>query len=154
MEKKLDLSRLVLNLANTIIHNRNCHLTELGLTSSQADCMKFFITNGKASIKILRSELGITHQTAQGLVARLVQKGFLSAEQSQTDKRYQMITVTDMGLRLSEQLQANGRRTAELLVKGMKEDEKEVFIRLLQIAYENVKNDGKEADVNEPKNLL
>lgn len=41
MESKQDLGRLVLNLANTIIHNRNQHLEALGLTSSQADCMKF-----------------------------------------------------------------------------------------------------------------
>lgn len=148
MEKQ-DLGRLVLNLANTVIHNRNKHLETLGLTSSQADCIKFFITHKKTSIKTLKSELGITHQTAQGLVSRLTQKGFLSVEQSQTDKRCQLVSVTEAGLSLSEQLNANGRRTAELLVKGMNEDEKELFIRLLGIAYENVRNDGKEEKDND-----
>lgn len=144
MESIQDLGRLILNLANTIIHNRNQHLEVLGLTSSQADCMKFFIANEKASIKTLKSELKITHQTAQGLVSRLIEKGFLSAEQSLTDKRYQIITVTEAGLSLSEKLKANGQRTANLLVKGMTEEETAVFIRLLGAAYENVKNDGKE----------
>lgn len=148
MESKQDLGRLVLNLANTIIHNRNQHLEALGLTSSQADCMKFFIANEKASIKTLKTELKITHQTAQGLVSRLIEKGFLSAEQSQNDKRYQLITATETGLSLSEKLKANGQRTASLLVKGMTEEEKTIFIRLLGVAYENVKNDGKEEKGN------
>lgn len=144
MEEKRDLGRLVLNLANTIIYNRNKHLEELGLTSSQADCMKFFIANEGASIKTLKSELGITHQTAQGLVSRLVDKGFLSATQSQTDKRYQVIKATAAGHSLSEKLNANGKRTAGLLTKGMTAEEQAIFIRLLGIAYDNVKNDGKE----------
>lgn len=144
MKNEQDLSRLVLNLANTIIYNRNEHLKELGLTSSQADCMKFFIANERASIKTLKSQLKITHQTAQGLVSRLIEKGFLSARQSQADKRYQMIAATEAGLSLSEKLHANGQRTVNLLVKGMTEEERTIFIRLLGVAYENVKNDGKE----------
>lgn len=86
MEKQ-DLGRLVLNLANTVIYNRNKRLEKLGLTSPQTGCMKFFIAHKKASIKTLSSELGITHQTAQGLVSRLVQKGLLSTEQSKIDRR-------------------------------------------------------------------
>ncbi len=152
MEEEKDLGRLVLNLANTIIRNRNHHLEVLGLTSSQADCLKFFIANEKSSIKTLKLELGITHQTAQGIVARLIEKGFLSAEQSPTDKRYQMITATEAGLSLSEKLYANGKRTANLLVNGMTAEEQSIFVRLLGAAYENVKNDGKEETSNAKSN--
>ena len=37
MNQKQNLARLILNLSNTIIHNRNRHLKVLGLTASQAD---------------------------------------------------------------------------------------------------------------------
>lgn len=152
MEQKQNLGRLILNLSNTIIHNRNQHLESMGLTSSQADCLKFFIENEGTSIKTLKLKMGISHQTAQGIVARLIDKGFLEATQSQTDKRCQIIHVTNAGLSLSERLNANGQRTASLLVKGMSNEEQEIFIRLLHNAYENVKNDGREEPYNENRN--
>ena len=141
--EKYELSRLILNLSRTIIQNRNRHLEELGLTASQADCVRYFIDHDGVSIKELKVELGITHQTAQGLVSRLVEKGFLSVQQSQTDRRCQVVTTTDKGKALSVQLTANGRRTAELLVENMNDEEQEAFYRLLQVAYENVKTDGR-----------
>lgn len=152
MEQKQNLGRLILNLSNTIIRNRNQHLKAMGLTASQADCMKFFIENEGTSVKTLKSKMGITHQTAQGIVSRLVEKGFLETTQSQTDRRYQIINVTKAGLSLSKTLNANGHRTANLLVKGMSGEEQEIFIRLLRKAFENIKNDGKEAEENENGN--
>lgn len=110
MEQKQNLGRLILNLSNTIIHNRNQHLESMGLTSSQADCLKFFIENEGTSIKTLKLKMGISHQTAQGIVARLIDKVFLEATQSQTDKRYLIIHVTNAGLSLSERpINANGQ---------------------------------------------
>lgn len=137
---------------NTLIRNRNQHLKALGLTSSQADCMKFFIENKNTSIKTLKSKLGIAHQTAQGLVARLIEKGLLCAEQSQTDKRFQLVTVTEAGLSLSEKINASKERTARLLTKEMTKEERTTFIRLLEIAYNNIKNDGNEEAGNEKSN--
>ena len=37
VNKELNLARLILNLSNTIINNRNKHLEALELTTSQAD---------------------------------------------------------------------------------------------------------------------
>lgn len=149
MNKEQDLARLILNLSNTIIYNRNKHLEALGLTASQADAMKFFLTNENSTIKALKEALGITHQTAQGIVSRLIEKGFLLTEQSQNDKRYQIIHVTESGFALSKKINANGHRTATMLIKGMTGDEQNNFIRLLRIAHENVKNDGKADDNND-----
>lgn len=149
MNKEQDLARLILNLSNTIIHNRNKHLEALGLTASQADAMKFFLANENSTIKALKETLSITHQTAQGIVARLIEKGFLATQQSQNDKRYQIIHVTKAGLALSKKINANGRRTATMLVKGMTEDEQNTFIHLLRIAHKNVENDGKADDKND-----
>lgn len=144
MKESISLSRLILNLSNTIIQNRNRHLADIDLTSSQADCLRFYMENDGATIKDFKIHNNITHQTAQGIVTRLIAKGFLSAEQSETDKRFQRIHVTEAGVKLSAILTSNGSRTAELLVTGMTEEEKRLFITLLNRAYENVKNDGKE----------
>lgn len=101
--------------------------------------------NDNATIKDFKTHNNITHQTAQGIVTRLIAKDFLSAEQLETDKRFQKIHVTEAGVKLSAILTSNGSCTAGLLVTGMTEEEKRLFITLLNRAYENVKNDGKEA---------
>lgn len=149
MNREQDLARLILSLSNTIIYNRNKHLEALGLTASQADAMKFFLANENSTMKALKETLSITHQTAQGIVSRLIEKGFLFTQQSQDDKRYQIIYVTEAGLALSKKINANGQRTAAMLVKGMTEEEQKDFIRLLWVAYKNVKNDGKADDKND-----
>lgn len=141
--EELNLARLILNLSNTIIYNRNKHLEALGLTASQADAMKFFLENENSTIKALKETMDITHQTAQGIVSRLIEKGFLTTQQSQDDKRYQIIHVTESGAALSKKINANGKRTGAMLVKGMTEDEQRDFIRLLHIAHGNIKSDGK-----------
>lgn len=146
VNKELNLARLILNLSNTIINNRNKHLEALELTTSQADAMKFFLENQNSSIKSLKEAMSITHQTAQGIVARLIEKGLLTAQQSQKDKRFQIIHVTEAGLSLSKKINANGKRTAAMLVNGMSEDDQRNFMCLLRIAYKNVKNDGKADD--------
>ena len=69
---------------------------------------------------------------------------FLTTRQSQNDKRYQIISVTEAGFTLSKSINANGERTAAILVNGMNEEEQRDFIRLLCIALENVKNDGRD----------
>ena len=142
MELESDVGRLVLKLANTIIKNRNRHLEVLGLTASQADSMKFFLANEWATIKDLKAHLGTTHQTAQGIVSRLAEKGFLTLEKSQEDRRCQKIIPTEYGRSLLEKLTANCIRTGGLLLRGMTQEEQAAFVSLLEIAYENVKYDG------------
>lgn len=141
METKENISRLLLNLSNTVIKNRNRHLEAINLTASQADCIKFFLHNNGASIKDFSVATGITHQTAQGIVSRLLDKKYLRVEKSEKDKRSQRVFITEEGLAITEKIKENARKTADLLLKDMTENEVEEFIRLLKKAYSNIKND-------------
>ena len=144
MEFQGDLARLLMTLANTVIKNRNQHLEALNLTAVQADSMQYFLTHPQATIKDLKEHLDITHQTAQGIVSRLSEKGLVITERSPSDKRCQAVFVTDAGNALGTQLSANRARTEGLLLSGMTEEEAGLFFHLLRTAYENVRYDGKE----------
>ena len=63
---------LVLMLSRTILKNRNRHMAEIGLTSGQADCLRFCLERREGTVTELKDFLGVTHQTAQGLVRRLL----------------------------------------------------------------------------------
>ena len=136
-----ELGRLILKLANTIIKNRNRHLQALDLTSSQADSLQFFLAHKNATASDLKDEFGITHQTARGIVTRMAEKGCVTLKRSEEDGRCQIVVPTEYGVELGEKMKQNRMRTGGKLLDGMGQSEQELFIRFLNQAFENVKND-------------
>ena len=136
-----ELGRLILKLANTIIKNRNRHLEALDLTSGQADSLQFFLTHDQATATELKEYLGITHQTARGIIQRMITKGLLELHRSDTDARCQIVEVTPAGQEMGLRMIANRERTGGLLLQGMDAMERKNFIRLLTKALANVSDD-------------
>ena len=140
-ETENKLARLLLNLSNTIIQNRNRHLQALGLTASQADCLQYFLANEGTSISDLKNAMDITHQTAWGIVQRMEAHGGVRLQRSDEDRRRQVVIPTASGRRLGELMMRNRERTGSLLLRGMTEEEQQKFYQLAAQAYENVKTD-------------
>ena len=140
-ETENKLARLLLNLSNTIIQNRNRHLQALGLTASQADCLQYFLANEGTSISDLKNAMDITHQTAWGIVQRMEVHGWVRLQRSDEDRRRQVVIPTASGRRLGELMMRNRERTGSLLLRGMTEEEQQKFYHLAAQAYENVKTD-------------
>lgn len=142
MDSERYVGRSIMTLANAISKSRSRQLEHLGLTTSQADALRFFLEHPGASIKDLKEHLNVVHQTAQGIITRMVSKGWLSMERSETDKRFQVIHVTDSGRALCQQIGENRGRTVTTLLDGMSEEDVANFKRLLHAAYANLKNAG------------
>ena len=140
-ETENKLARLLLNLSNTIIQNRNRHLQALGLTASQADCLQYFLANEGTSISDLKNAMDITHQTAWGIVQRMEAHGWVRLQRSDEDRRRQVVIPTASGRRLGELMMRNRERTGSLLLRGMTEEEQQKFYHLAAQSYENVKTD-------------
>ena len=136
-----ELGRLILKLANTIIKNRNRHLEALDLTSGQADSLQFFLTHDQATATELKEYLGITHQTARGIIQRMITKGLLELHRSDADARCQIVEVTPAGQEMGLRMIDNRERTGGLLLQGMDAMERKNFIRLLTKALANVSDD-------------
>lgn len=143
-EEAHQLGRLILKLGNTLIKNRNRHLEALGLTTSQADSLQFFLANPQSTVTDLKDYLEITHQTARGLVQRITEKNLVELSPSPLDGRCRTICPTESGKELGIKMAHNRERTVLRLLSGMTEEEQETFYRLLAIAYDNIKNEEKE----------
>ena len=96
--KEYTLARLILRLANRIVKNRDRHVKELGLTTEQADSLLFFLDRKDAVINDLKDHLGVTHQTARGIVQRMESKGLVQTRKSKEDGRYQVVSPHAGGL--------------------------------------------------------
>lgn len=142
MDSERYVGRSIMTLANAIEKNRSQNLEHLGLTTSQADALRFFLDNPGSSIKDLKEHLGVVHQTAQGIITRMVSKGWLSMQRSETDKRFQLIHLTESGHILCQKIGENRGRTVTTLLDGMSDEEVETFKRMLHTAYENLRRAG------------
>ena len=137
-EREYRTARLILRLSNQIIRNRDNHVKELGLTTEQADSLQFFLSHERSVIMNLKNYLGVSHQTARGIVQRMEGKGLIRLQKSETDGRFQCIQVSEKGKSLGRQLRINGIRTGNKLLKNMKPEEQEEFYHLLEVALKNV----------------
>jgi len=73
-----------------------------------------------------------------GILSRLEGKGLIEKKADQEDARKAILTPTDQGLALEMPLKEIALETQQSLVEGMSEAEQEEFIRLLDIALENM----------------
>lgn len=137
-EAEYVLARKILKLANRIVSGRNADIRDLGLTSSQADSLVYFVHNEGRSAVDLKDHLGVTHQTARGIVKRMAEKNLIEIRISEEDGRYRRIFVTEKGRSLYRQMEKNGAHTGNRLLTGMSPEEKQQFSSLVSLALENM----------------
>ena len=128
--KEYTLARLILRLANRIVKNRDRHVKELGLL--------FFLDRKDAVINDLKDHLGVTHQTARGIVQRMESKGLVQTRKSKEDGRYQVVSPTQAGWRTGSILLRNGIQTGSCLLHGLTTEQEEQLYQMLQVAMKNL----------------
>lgn len=133
------IARQVSQLANKIVKRRNEHLKELAITGEQSDTLTFFYWHPNQSISDLKDYLQVTHQTARGIVSRMVEKNILQLTPSLKDGRVKVVTVTAKGQGIMQHLKHNGKNTGSQLLAGMTPTEQEQFSTLISRATQNIK---------------
>lgn len=138
MEIEYTLTRKIRELANLITKNRDADIRELQLTTAQADILLYFAENPGKSTVDLKSFLNVTHQTAQGIVQRMADKGLLKLSPSRNDARYKQIFLTEKALTVYRSMLENGTHTGNKLLSGMNPEEKEQFLALISLGLKNL----------------
>jgi MarR family multiple gene transcriptional regulator MgrA len=136
-----EILRRVWKLGNALVKYRNESLKDQDLTSVQAEVISFILKNkDKDEINLLdvQKHLALTHPTVTGIAKRLEEKSFIKREQSKTDARYTSLKLTKKGLEFRNVLSKKATENEELLLQGMKDDERKEFNRLLGIALKNM----------------
>ena len=75
-----------------------------GLTSSQSGVLRTLFDRGPLSSADLSRSLFVTPANITGIIDRLEKKGFVERVRKEGDRRVALITLTDTGLELSQQL--------------------------------------------------
>ena len=131
-------ARRILALANSITKSRNADIRALGLTSTQADALHFFVREPDRSAVDLKEHLHISHQAARSLIERMTDKGLLQSVPSGTDARYKLVSATDKGLTVHGQMLHNGAHAGSYLLRGMSRQQRAQLLILLELAQQNL----------------
>lgn len=140
MDIEYILIRKIRELANLITKTRDTDIREFELTTAQADTLIYFAENPGKSIVDLKIFFNISHQTAQGLVQRMAEKGLLIVSPSINDARYKQIYLTEKARSIYKDMLENGTHTGNKLLYGLNAEEKKQFQMLIDLGLSNLKN--------------
>lgn len=140
MDIEYSLTRKIRELANLITKNRDADIREFELTTAQADTLLYLAENPGKYIVDLKFFFNITHQTAQGLVQRMAEKGLLKISTSINDARCKQIFLTEKAQSIYKDMIEKGTHTGNKLLDGMDMEEKKQFQMLIELGLKNLKN--------------
>lgn len=129
---------LIVKLGNAVTYYRNQKMERIDLTSVQSDAIIETLRNPGITATQMREHLQLSPSTVAGILSRLESKGLLTRTADQEDARKAILTPTQQGLSLEEPLKQIALETQQSLVEGMTEDEQQEFVRLLEIALNNL----------------
>lgn len=100
----------------------------LDVTMSQAKCLFVVCLHPDIAMSALAAQLGVGPSTTSGIVDRLVEHGYLMRREDPSDRRQQLVSLTDSGRDVTERFRRfSADRLAELLV-GLSQPELEALL--------------------------
>lgn len=114
-------------------------LKEHDLTFSQMQVLVVLErNNGTIAQKEIEKILDVSHPTIVGLINRLEDKGFVSSETDETDRRSKIISLTDKARALGKTMRATRNQAEQELLNGLNDEEQKTLNDLLRRLYANI----------------
>jgi len=99
-----DIVVRIRRLRRSVYHDYIRTSRQFGLTETQSDVLRTLLTHGTMSSANLSRNLYVTPANITGVIDRLVKKGLVERVRQQVDRRVALISLTESGKELSEQL--------------------------------------------------
>ncbi len=119
-----DLLGLLLRSSHFLHHRR-------GGRRGQGKILKILAEYPQISQKELQERLGIESGSMSELVIKLEHKGLITREKDESDKRMTTLRITELGLSLSKELEAEASSEEQSLLNGLSTEEQEQLKLLL-----------------------
>jgi len=93
--------------------------------------------------------INVPMSTATGIVDRLVKKGYIARERSETDRRIVVLRLTDEGSGLLQKLKDLIYKYLDMILSGLTDEEKQFLGRVALKIINNLENqlEPKESDI-------
>lgn len=92
----------------------------------------------KVTLRDLERFFDCSHATVSGLIARLEEKGYVSLERDERDRRAKVVSLTDKERESFRDMQNRHTELEEILLAGFSEEEREQFLGYLDRVHKNL----------------
>ena len=117
-------------------------LSQYDMTPAQTHTLLYLHRHqGQALQSEVVRHLKVKPSTANGILDRMEEKGLLSRSVSEQDARQRVITLTEKGAELREQVHQAFHESEELLMKGLSEEERDQLFACLERVIWNLEED-------------
>lgn len=140
-EETLDLARRLRIAGNEVTRAKDRNAALVGLTSGQADALRYISGNDGCRVSDLRSHMGASHQAACGVADRLEAKGFVSSRTDESDGRAKSLRITPEGTAAMERFLEMGVIGNSRILEGLSADDRKELGRMLDTVIANLGSD-------------
>ncbi|WP_407309441.1 MarR family winged helix-turn-helix transcriptional regulator [Desulfosporosinus sp. SB140] len=113
------------------------------ITNQQARLLGYLDKQLKQGHEIVQKDLERTIKLRGSSITSLLQglerKGFIIRNTGSKDGRTKQIRITEKGNALIDEVETTFQDVETLLLKGMSDEEKEIYQKLLKVSYDNFK---------------
>lgn len=120
----------------------DARLSQYDVTPTQTHTLLYLHHHrGQAPQGDVMRHLKVKPSTANGILDRMEEKELLSRSVSSCDARQRLIALTEKGEQLHAQLHQVFQETEELMMRGLSEEEKQIFFSCLERVIQNLEED-------------
>lgn len=130
---------LVLELTLLLADDMRRGLASLGLTESRTHLLWTVAATGPCTQRTLADALSVAPRTVTSLVDALAETGFVTREPHPTDRRATLVTLTQHGTEVTEQLQAGQAELAGQLFGDLDPSTYDAFLAGLTATVERLR---------------
>ena len=113
---------------------------ELNFAPAEIQTLRFVAGHDGCKLSDLGAFLGIVPTTASSLVDRLVERGFLSRERPETNRRAVALHLTDAGQDAFARLEAEEINTMQVMLDALPEEDRGQFVKSMMRIADHVEN--------------
>ena len=120
----------------------DARLSQYDVTPAQTHTLLYLHRHqGQALQHEVIEHLRVKPSTANGILGRMEEKGLVRRSVSDSDARRRLITLTEKGEQLQEQLHQAFHETEEVMMSGLSEEEKTLLFSCLERVIQNLEED-------------
>ncbi len=111
---------------------------ELNFVTADIETLRFLEAHPGCKLSDLAEHLGAVPTTASSIVDRLVERGFVSRERPETNRRAIALSLTADGREAFAQIHAEEKATMQILLDALPEQDRSIFVRSMVRIAEQV----------------
>jgi len=145
----MDITKRYISKICRISHRyASLRLQGTNIGTSEYECLHYISKNNGMSQEKLRSFLNIDKSAVARMVANLEEKGYLYRLQDETDKRAKKLFITDNAVTVKNMSSSVESFFYEWLLEDVNQDERKIFLKVLDELYRKSKAERVEGFIN------